>query len=1089
MATIFEQIESTLSSGDLPDKLGAQVGGLGQIGTTVAGLIEHPPQGIDDLLGSVRSLPLPDVNLGSDLPGTLQSLQQAVPADLTSVLGGITGNLGDLSGLVTGDLSTALNAGLGPVLALRKLLELDLTCFQDDPSAPPPPPPPPGTPPSGTQRTAAALDQAHSALSALPASFATEDVLHLLAGGGDLQPFMNLPIPVFDDLRDGVATLLDWNAKTGAQIVSALGDTLQALKDFITASVDAAFGTLAADAQTLTTALGPLPAIADTLVTCLADVPAHVAEINAACDQLATFQLDPTLKTRLIALPGELHDQVGHIEAALAPPGNVPINFPGDEPIAPEVGQAIDGVLSPAIGWLQDIAAKLDLSFLAGPIHTAADKVDDAVAEVEQGLAAVTTQVQQLFGQVEGLLDNLDTAAITDALKQALDQFGTAVTNQLTSLFAPIKQILEDAISELDSAVGAFNPQSIVGALNDLIDGLAGVLDDPAIKSAREQIAGAFTTAEQQLGALSFSPVTDEVTGAIDTITKALKALDPSTLSAPAQLALQGAVALLPGDLDPLTHPLLDDFQTLVDEGPGALVDQVRAPVAQLQDQVRHFEPAALVGDQLDKPFKDALAKLEAFKPSDLLKPVEQELAKLKQRLAKEIGPQKLLQPLQAPFDELLHAFDQLKPDQLVKPLEDAIHDVVNTILDALPIDEILGPVGKVLDAVQGVADVLHKGKDVLDQIAGVLEKLDPEAIEPWVDSVLAKIGDASSLQPQLDAIQQALEATTAAKLGQRASTAALLAALDAADRLTAIATAHRAVDRSALPAAAQQALDRADPFALPYNAISTFRRDAHTAADALAAELATWDARYHALTTPMQASGIAQWLKDAAEPQVIKPLRALLAPAGPLHTALAPALTQLEALLTDLEGKVATFGTGPGSAGSIKTAIDALVDRLRNLDLGFLKEGLAGVFANVRGKLTAIGPDALAPLFQQAFDEALAGLDLSSVLPQTDIDKLDADFEKVVDALEQLDPSKLIVDAVQPVYDEKVAPLIDAFDLSGVLDKLLTALHGLKDELDEELEKVNQSYQAMLGSVPPLNPLSIAGDLGDVAGDIGGLF
>ena len=146
-------------------------------------------------------------------------------------------------------------------------------------------------------------------------------------------------------------------------------------------------------------------------------------------------------------------------------------------------------------------------------------------------------------------------------------------------------------------------------------------------------------------------------------------------------------------------------------------------------------------------------------------------------------------------------------------------------------------------------------------------------------------------------------------------------------------------------------------------------------------------------------------------------------------------------------------------------------------------------MFNTIRGKLVAISPAGLAPLFQAAFDEALSGLDLSSVLPQTDIDKLDADFGKIVDALKALDPGKLIIDAVQPVYDAKIAPLIDAFDLSGVLDKLLQALHGLRDELKTELETVNQGYQQMLGAVPALSPLSIAGDLGDVASDIGGLF
>jgi hypothetical protein len=1115
MATIFEQLEATLGGADLPAALDAQIGGLAQVGTTVAGLIE-PPQGIEDLLGSVKGLPLPDVGLGTDLPRTVQSLQAAVPADIGDVLGPITGNLDALGNLVTDELGTALSAGLGPVLALRKLFELDLSCFHDEPPGPPSPPPPPGTPPAGTQRTAAALEQAHTALTSLPDTITIEDIVGLLARGIDLESFTRLPIPILDDLREGIATLLDWSTKTPAQIVASLADTLTALRTFVSDSVNAAFGTLAADAQAAVAQLAaaPLDAVADALITHLhalrdaADLSTtgpHVTAINAALDQLAAATLpDLTpLKTRLGKLPGALHDQVGHIESALGPPGVAPVSFPGEDPLTPvaaEIISEIDGVLSPAVGWLQDIAAKLDLSALADPIHTAAEKVDDAVDAVETALATVTTEVQQLFAQLESLLDELDTTAITDALKDALNAFGTAVTNQLTSLFAPVKDILGEAIGALDDAVSGFDPATVVGALQDLIDQLAGVLDDPSIKAAREQIEGAFATAEQQLGALSFAPVTDQVLNAIDTITSALKALDPSLLSGPAQLALQGAVALLPGDLDPLTEPLLDDFQELVDAGPGALVEQVRAPVAQLQDQVRGFEPAALVGDALTKPFQDAVGQLEGFKPSRLLEPVEQELARCKQRLAKELGPAKLLEPLNAPFDDLLEAFDRLDPAQLVEPLEQAIHDVVATILDALPIEEILGPVGTVLNAVQGVADVLGKGKDVLTALSETLDKLGgaPDEIEGWVDGVLAQVADAAPLQAPLQALVTAIGDTTAAKLGQRAGFIdALLTAIP--DRLPAIAQAQRAVnldafDASPQKAAVQAALDRANPLGpaltTTYGALATVKRDVAGTRQALTDELAAWDARYHAPNGPLaqlaalQATpqSLQQWLKDAAEPQIIKPVRALLAPAGPVKAALGPALTQLGALLTDLEGKVATFGTGPGSAGAIKTAVDALVDRLRNLDLDFLKEGLAGVFAGVRGKLTAIGPAALAPPFQDAFDQALGALDLGSVLPQAQIDQLDADVAKVVDALKALDPDKLIVDAVQPVYDEKVAPLIDAFDFTGVVDALLASLHGLGEELATELERVNQGYQAMLAAVPPLDPLSIeVPDVGDL--------
>jgi hypothetical protein len=123
-----------------------------------------------------------------------------------------------------------------------------------------------------------------------------------------------------------------------------------------------------------------------------------------------------------------------------------------------------------------------------------------------------------------------------------------------------------------------------------------------------------------------------------------------------------------------------------------------------------------------------------------------------------------------------------------------------------------------------------------------------------------------------------------------------------------------------------------------------------------------------------------------------------------------------------------------------------------------------------------------------------LATLDLSQILPPSDVKKLDDDFAAVIAKLRALDPGKLVVGVVQPKFDTTVKPLIKAFDLSAALDAVAQMLANMKGDLKTQLEKVNVAYQGMLGAVPPLNPMAIAGEVagaigGALSGSVGSLF
>ena len=78
-------------------------------------------------------------------------------------------------------------------------------------------------------------------------------------------------------------------------------------------------------------------------------------------------------------------------------------------------------MLSSGVGWIQDLVAKLDLSAIQGPIQQVAQQAQGAVDAVDSALVTVTTQVQHLFGEVESLIDRVDTDAIVAQVKTAID--------------------------------------------------------------------------------------------------------------------------------------------------------------------------------------------------------------------------------------------------------------------------------------------------------------------------------------------------------------------------------------------------------------------------------------------------------------------------------------------------------------------------------------------------------------------------------------------------------------------------------------------------------------------------------------------
>src|ERR1035438_2389739 len=197
--------------------------------------------------------------------------------------------------------------------------------------------------------------------------------------------------------------------------------------------------------------------IADGLVARLAEIQTAAAagslagataSITAATALLDQYDaLKPTLQSELLghlpgfssrlgALPDDLDDQMGRVISVLTPSNALAILDAIPAPAAggpPQLVTDLNNFLRAVVRWFEDLLAKIDLSAVQQPLKDAADAARSAVDALDNAMVTVTAQVQSMFGQVEGLLDQVDTAAIANQVKTAIDGFKTQLIDQLNA--------------------------------------------------------------------------------------------------------------------------------------------------------------------------------------------------------------------------------------------------------------------------------------------------------------------------------------------------------------------------------------------------------------------------------------------------------------------------------------------------------------------------------------------------------------------------------------------------------------------------------------------------------------------------------
>ena len=1133
MPGLIRQIEQAVGALDLTQlagSTGAQYAGLGK---AIAGWSQGAPGDFGAALGDLAKRRLPELSIAGGLG---QGFALALPS-LQGDLGGLVARLGgDVTALplrLKTDLAGALRPLVQRIEMLRTLLASDWSCglvpgFAPEAAAPAPAPgpaPAPSPAPAAPAPTAAAaltpaqVAAAKALVDKLPADLGVASLLPWLhARVGTFRPgyFTLRSLPLVDDIRDPLDTLVRWDGASPAAVQAEIGQTLVSLAAVVRANVGgrlaaalpaaavaggvpgAALGSAAENFVAATEALaaaaqaGNPAALPGAFGAAQAARAALLAQNSAAA---AAAEARARLASRLAALPGELDAGICRLLVLLQPRATLADVADAIGPFQPPALPAdafapLTDVIAQLQGQLQSLLDAVDIAAVTGPIAQALAGADAAVRSVEQTLAQLSAQALQSIGAARTALQAFDLNAVRHQAEAAIQGATDQVAAAVGAALGPASAALGDAMTQVFTAIDGVDPEALAAPLREAIEALGAVVQDEAVQRLVE-VADALRELAQTIATLSFEPVADEVIALIGELKTLLEGIDIESLPDPGPALIGEAMKVLPPSLVPLTDPLVVDLDGLIAASPIALLEQVKTLPDQARAQLLAYSPRRALEPVLARPFREAVAGLERFSPNQWLAQGDAALAGLRQQLVAQLDIAALLAEPSRAFAGMAGRLDALRPSTLLAPVEKAIEDAVAGIAQALPADDLGAALSGALARFTGFTATVRAALDVASHLTGKLGALGdaPAQFEAWLAAILVKVPEtatgalATTLADLRDAALEARPAALAAAWSAaRAPLAAALQQADATGRLTRLALARSRllaalsppVGGAAVPGLAawlDEAATRSAGDGLA--ALAALDRALAGADAGLADQLIRLGIRFPAADgalaplLPPGPAALRAWVRQAVQRQLGVPLLALLASLKPVAALVEAGVTALRGLVDAVDAKLAVALAAPQALADLLGSVDAVAKRLSGLDLGLYTREIDSVFAALADQVHALDPAGLQAPLVAARDRLLGQLTLTALLPAPLRGQLDSAQRQLIAKLGSIDPDKLLLAPLDAEYRATVEPLVAALDISATVQIVIDWLKALPADLRLQIGRVDEPYGALLRSAP----------------------
>jgi hypothetical protein len=1109
---------------------GSLQGNLGSLTSTLGALA--PDQAASPLheVGSIFStLPVRlDIDTGSltgGLTGTLQSIQNALPANVLAYVESIDEAYAGLSGLLTDSaLVRQVSAGASLQETAEAVIEDALGLFD--------------THVSELTGNLIDLEMLNALRGALTDITNFQD--NFAAHQADFAPFLARQLagvaPDFLDapvahVNSALAVLapLDDSALAGTltparrAAASAYRDLLDAITNLNPAD--------AAGYATIQVRLNALSAANDLLVPALTTLYHQVDGLIASqpWDTFFTAYID-LLRALTIPQVPTLGDVVGLLQ------------------------QFLDDLLARflMIFNAEDLRERIELlrrslhdAIVGSPLGQVRQGLQGFLEQIRQAIEAVPTEVIQeavdsMFQRANEALASLHLTELQDELTQAFASAEAYINEQLNSV------LVNDVQAAMEALAGQLNSLPIAGLINDLSNALAQLQKvvanlEAAVQSQLDGLKGLLA----QLDTLSYKPVSDEVIGEINQLKTRLAAINPNSLSDVEKLALQGALAILQQiDLEGQVVSGLRTGYHAAEREVKSLLDQITAVLNRLRDQFGAFDPSAIL-----KPVNDVLdmlsTQVERLNGRALLSPLYGDLDSLEVTV-QALQPGRLLDPLQAPFDVLTQTLNRLDPTAWVAPLNtlyeeidrlislvditplldsldqrqrallDSVRQAILSAFDSLhlpePLDAFFAQLRPVVDLItdalfgdpeSGMKQVslglgehirltsLFEPMDALYlRLLGMLESVPAADLTSVVNALRQSLGiglevlNPSTILDQLRAGVGQLQALApATMLAQTVSLPALRASFDAR---VATAPAERAADVAAVSARFDVVFGVVAP-SVPNSQLKQLT-DLHTQLIATlqsrinGLDYRTASQRYAELRTNLERL-LPDFLRQPnalSYEDILAGLYALRPStrAAELEVSLSRFMKALEPVAATIEPAVNGFFSVLRDVASlisplaVKESVAAIYDtiraKVRVLDPAQLARSISELFEPVKAALRALNPATIKAQLNESFNRIVHAVTVSikQILDQL-VAVLDVQLRAIRTAAQALigQVKTAITAALQSV--EHVIKALEDLVFVEVLGRLSRVIDNLGASFDRELDRVRAAFDAMLAAIP----------------------
>ncbi len=1158
MAGLLVQLDLTVSGADLSAIAGSIGGAYGELGRLVASWQSGPPGDFGSALAGLAGLPVPQLSGGFDFSAGFGNLLPSLQGELGGLAQGLQADIGALPERLGAELQSAFAPLLARIARLQALFGTDWRCGLGVTAGPTAGAGGSGGAGGGTAddsgsgggggggsgsgtgsgggaptapaNDAGALDAdqvaaARALIDTLPADLSVPSLLRWVhARVGTFRPgyFQLRSLPLLDDLRDPLDTLIRWDDASAAEVEAELRHTIEQLAALIAfntsacitravpaaelaAQPGAALGTAGANfvaaLGTLATATAAQPPDAVAIAAALASAQGLRAPLLAARNAAlapASAEARDRLMNALLELPGTLDAGLCRSLVLLLPrasfadltqsaPGLAVASLPANA-FAP-----LEALIDDIRARLEAVLDLLDISAVSAPVSAALDRARGAIAAVEGQLAALGVSSARAFEEARGQIQALDLARLQQQLEQALEQAVAAIETALTTALSPATAALGQALQAADAAMDAIDPEVLTAPLQQILQPLASLgQQDGVVKLI--QVLEQVKALADSLSRISFAPVADEVIAAIGKLEAVLRAIDPATLPAPGPELIRSAMSVLPPSLVPLTDPLIVSLDTQLEASPTDLLLKLKALPEEARARLLEFSPRAALGPLLAEPFAAVRDGLAAFQPAQWLDQAERALADTRQRLGRQLDVgAALAAPAQA-HAALVRELEGLRPSALLQPLTDSVRQALQGLDAAVPAGELGDGLSAALDQVRSFGNTLASALDVADHLVGRLDALGDAGNEfdAWLDSVLAKVPEAATAAQveALEALRQAALGSSADAL--RAQWATHRDALAAALANTSPATQSEALLRElALARARIRGRLGALPPALA-NPIASWLDEADTRAAedgllafaALSRRLAETDARMATLLDqlgsrfpaeqgpfaallPGRPAQLRAWVREALVRQFGRPLVLFIDSLQVLAALLRSASAALRRLVDALQSKLDELLAAPQALTELLAGIESLTDRIAALDPGLYAQQVDSLYRDLLGELRALDPAGLRQPLEATRDRLLGRISLDAVIPPAQRAQLDALHRELQTKVGALDPDPLLLQPLDETWRATVEPLVAALDISASIQLIIDWIDGLPPELRLHIGRVDTAYTALLASAP----------------------